>query len=244
MSEQRETAIATTERKPEIAMTPAGLALTKLDEALRFARYVKAAGIAPADDTPETILVKIQAGAEVGLTPLQAYNAFDVVKGRLGMRYQAILAKCRASGVFRRLKPYTRGTGETMEGVVEFERADTGESDTVTYTVADAKLAGSWGKRTRSGEPTPWVTHPGDMLLSKAVQRFNKRYASDVTMGFPVAETLDDAQDERPAPRVVETTALPAPTESDPLLDPVEDAPYPPSVGPTDGDDKFEEAGR
>jgi hypothetical protein len=185
MTEPKE--IATRQGPPPkaIAMGDGGLALTTLEEAYRFAQYVVKSRLCPKDDTPETVLMKLQGGRELGLPPMRAMAALYVVNGRLAMEGWAMLALCRASGKFAKLRPFNEGEGDSRSGCIEFVRADTGESETVRFTTADAKRAGLMSKDT-------YKSYPDDMLIWKAVGRFGKRYASDVIMGIDVAETAPD----------------------------------------------------
>src|SRR3990167_9324795 len=63
-----------------------GLNLTTFDEMWRFAKAVAASGFAPKDmQKPESLLVAIEMGLEVGLTPMQAIQNIAVINGRPGL---------------------------------------------------------------------------------------------------------------------------------------------------------------
>jgi len=200
------------EKEPKaIAMGAAGLALTSLDDAYRFAKFVVASRLAPQGDTAEAVLIKLQAGAELGFPPMRALSALVVVNGRLSIMGEAALALCRASGKFRSIVVSCVGAGEDRAGSVTFVRADTGETDTVLFPAADAKKAGLLTKDT-------YKSYLDDMLIWKAVSRFAKRYASDVLMGLDAAEVVPDYR-----PTVTPTQerqALPPADENeDPIFD-------------------------
>jgi hypothetical protein len=211
-------------RRPEtvakpIAMGVQGLALRTLDDAFRFAKYVVASRLAPEGDTPESVLIKLQAGAELGFPPMRALSALVVVNGRLSIMGEAALALCRASGKFKEIRVGVTGDGDARHGFASFIRMDTGETDTVTFSVADAKAAKLWMKKTPSGKDTPWVGYQDDMLIWKAVSRFAKRYASDVLMGLDAAEVVPDHR-----PMVATSTDTPrelppADDTDDPIFD-------------------------
>ena len=65
------------------------------------------------------------------------------------------------------------------------------EPQRTTYSVADAKRAGLWGRRTSSNQPTNWITHPKDMLFWKAVARHGRRCWADKMKGLLVREDLN-----------------------------------------------------
>lgn len=199
----------------KITMGAGGMELKTLDDAFRFAQAVVASRLAPQGDTAETVLIKLQAGAELGLPPMRALSCLVVVNGRLSMEGVAVLALCRASGKFSTLKVGWQGQGDAMEGFVEFVRGDTGEADRVVFTMADAKRAHLDGKET-------YKSYPGDMLMWKAVGRFGKRYAADVIMGIDVEEV---ARDHRPVHVDTVVTAPPQlapPAELDPIFNQAE----------------------
>jgi hypothetical protein len=146
---------------------------------------------------------------------MRSLSALVVVNGRLSIMGEAALALCRASGKFRHISVDCVGTGDAMAGTVAFVRADTGESDTVSFSVADAKRAGLLTKDT-------YKLYLGDMLIWKAVSRFAKRYASDVLMGLDAAEVMPD---NRPVIVQHEQPALPPADESDdPIFDEQEES--------------------
>lgn len=204
----------------KIAMGAAGMELRTLDDAYRFAQAVVASKLAPQGDSAETVLIKLQAGAELGLPPMRSLSCLVVVNGRLSMEGVAVLALCRASGKFSKLRTGTEGDGAGLTGVVDFVRTDTGEADIVRFSMADAKLAKLDTKET-------YRSYPKDMLMWKAVSRFGKQYAADVIMGIDVAEV---APDNRPIvqPPDAGRLELPADTTPDPVFgadfDPAESA--------------------
>lgn len=211
MTEKQEIAKRPERPPAQIAMGSSGLALTTLDDAFRFAKYVVASRLAPSGDTPEAVLIKLQAGAELGFPPMRALSALVVVNGRLSIMGEAALALCRASGKFKQLAVSCTGEGDFRAGTVTFIRADTGETDTVKFSVTDAKRAGLLTKDT-------YKSYLDDMLIWKAVSRFAKRYASDVLMGIDAAEVAPDNR-----PMIVKPSAVrelpPADETPDPIFD-------------------------
>jgi hypothetical protein len=211
--------------KKELAMTQHGVSLTSLEDALRFARAVVSSGLAPKGDSAEAVMVKLQAGAELGFTPMRALAGLVVVNGRLSMQGDMALALIRSKG--HKIDVYAEGEGDARSGVCSFER-DGGTHD-VRFSLADAKKAGLAGKDT-------YKAYPDDMLIWKAVSRAAKRYFSDVTMGLDVAEHVRDYG--RAEVVREEARALP-PATPDPLIealtsevteDAVDSAPYPEDI--------------
>jgi hypothetical protein len=218
--------------KPPIGFSDRGIELRTFDDAYRFATAVAKSGLAPKGlETAEKILVALQAGVELGFSPMRALSAVAVVNGRPSLMGEAALAKIRQSGVCKSGPDVgTRGEGDKREGYMIFARSD-GAVTAVAFSTADAKRAGLWAK---SG---PWTQYPDDMLMWRAVARACKRYFSDVLLGLTLVEEAQDY----PVTRDV-TTLLARTAERDPLLAdmPQITASSAPAEGPSAG---VEEAG-
>jgi hypothetical protein len=190
-----------------IAMGERGIHLATLDDAYRFAQYIVKSGLAPTSiKTAEQALIAMQAGAELGFSPMRSLSAITVINGRTSLMGDAALAKIRESGVCS-LPPILRMEGANDErcGVVRFQRKDMPSPEEISFSIADAKRAGLLAKG------GPWKEYTDDMLQWRAVGRMVKRYFGDVTMGLVVAEEMADyprAAGERSAP----------PATPDPLL--------------------------
>ena len=212
---------------PTIAFGAGGIELRTFEDAYRFASAVAKSGLAPKGlETPEKILIALQAGLELGFSPMRALSAVAVVNGRPSLMGEAALAKIRQSGVCK-LGPTitTRGEGDKLAGVVRFQRDGMSEPLEVTFSVADAKRAGLWGK---SG---PWTQYPTTMLEWRAVARAAKLYFSDVLLGLALAEEVQDF----PTTTRVERELPPRAPERDPLLESVVDAEIAAPLAPTEG---------
>lgn len=197
------------QRAASIQMGEHGVRLSTLEDAFRFAKYVIASGLAPKGiDTPEKALIAMQAGAELGFSPMRSLAAVTVINGRAGLMGDAALAKIRQSKVCT-LGPIigVRGEGDARAGFCRFQRIDMAEPTETSFSIADAKRAGLWGKQ------GPWVQYPNDMLEWRAVARACKRYFGDVLLGLTVMEELRDY----PTEVRVERDVTP-PSAPDPLL--------------------------
>jgi hypothetical protein len=201
-----------------LQMTERGVSLKTFEDAFRFSTAVVKSGLAPKGDTPEAVLVKLQAGAELGLTPMRSLSGIVVVNGKPTLEGHLALGLIRASGICAYFKIEYDGEGDTRRCTVSFKRRDTGEGGAVSFSMSDAKKAGLVSKDT-------YKNYADDMICWKAVSRASKRYFSDVTNGLDVAEHVADyvrsAQDAAPPER----TALP-PAEPDPAFDAIVDKPF------------------
>jgi hypothetical protein len=134
--------------------------LATLANAIEFATIVHASGLAPKGLGVEGIVVAMQMGYEVGLSPLQAIQNIASINGRPAIWGDAQLALVRASGLLEWIKEETigepgtdgRGYRVTVKRVGQPEASD-------EFTVADAKRAALWGKQ------GPWTQYPQIALV-------------------------------------------------------------------------------
>jgi hypothetical protein len=197
-------------------MTRSGIQIKTFEDAFRFSVAVVKSGLAPKGDTAEAVVVKLQTGAELGLTPMRSLAGIVVVNGKPTLEGHLALGLIRASGVCAFFRMDYDGKDETRSCTVSFRRRDTGEEGSVSFSMADARKAGLAGKDT-------YKSYPDDMIGWKAVSRAAKRYFSDVTNGLDVAEHVADyvsAAANHNAP--TERAALPPPAEPDPAFDALE----------------------
>lgn len=178
-----------TVQKNQISLSKNGLQLTTLDDMFRFAKYVVASGFAPKGmEKPESILIAVEMGYEVGLSPMAALQNTAVVNGRPTIYGDAALALVRASGLMERYeeKPVgTKGKDDFGYRVSAKRKGDPSEYSE-TFTVADAKQANLWGK---SG---PWSQYPARMLKFRARSFLLRDAFGDVLKGMKTAEEVMD----------------------------------------------------
>jgi hypothetical protein len=181
-----------------------GLALQSFDDAFRFAKMVAQSDFAPKDfkGKPESCLLAIQHGSEVGLSPMQSLQSIAVINGRPTIWGDAALALVQASPVCEYVREYTEGDGEQLVAVCEAKRRGYPQPTVVRFSMADAKKAGLAGK---SG---PWSQYPGRMLTLRARGFALRNAFADALRGLITAEEAQDyptqAVSETPATRPAE----------------------------------------
>jgi hypothetical protein len=182
--------------------TPArGLALASFDDAFRFSKMVAASEFAPKDfrGKPESCLLAIQHGSEIGLSPMQSLQNIACINGRPAIWGDAALAVAMASPVCESVTESIDGEGDSMVATCTAKRRGYEKPTVVRFSVADAKKAGLWGK---SG---PWTQYPRRMLQLRA-RGFALRDAfPDVLKGLVTAE---EAQDYPTTPATAEPVAV------------------------------------
>jgi hypothetical protein len=169
--------------------TPArGLALATFDDALRFAQMVAKSPFAPKDfqGKPESCMLAIQHGSEVGLSPMQSLQSIAVINGRPTIWGDAALALVQASPVCEYVREYTEGEGDGLVAVCEAKRRGYPAPTVVRFSMSDAKRAGLAGK---SG---PWSQYPGRMLTLRARGFALRNAFADALRGLITAEEAQD----------------------------------------------------
>jgi hypothetical protein len=194
-----------------------GLALATFDDAFRFAAMVAKSDFAPKDfrGKPESCLLAIQHGSEIGLSPMQSLQNIACINGRPAIWGDAALAVAMASPVCEYVREQIEGDGETMAAWCEAKRRGYEKPTVARFSVADAKKAGLWGK---SG---PWTQYPKRMLQLRA-RGFALRDAfPDVLKGLVTAEEAQDYQQpepvREPTPSVVKVTPVAPVVPEDPM---------------------------
>lgn len=174
--------------KSPIQFGAQGVQLASIEDAFRFAKAICESGFAPKGmEKPESILVAIQLGAELGLTPMAALQNTAVINGRPAIYGDAALALVRSSGLLVSYKEEIVGEGGSDSFGFRVTAVRKGDQTTVeTFTVGDAKRAKLWGKA------GPWTDYPQRMLRFRARGYALRDLFGDVLKGL---RTVEEARD-------------------------------------------------
>ena len=179
----------TSVQKNQISVSNKGLQLSTLDDMWRFAQCVVKSGFAPKGmEKPESVLIAVEMGYEVGLSPMAALQNTAVVNGRPTIYGDAALALVRGSGLldfYEEKQVGTKGKDDFGYCVTAKRKGDS-SSYSETFTVADAKVAGLWGK------PGPWSQYPARMLKFRARGFLLRDAFGDVLKGMRTYEEVRD----------------------------------------------------
>lgn len=199
------------EKRPQIAVDGGGVNIRSFDEMARFSQAIVNSGLAPKSfQTPEAVMVAIQAGMEIGLPPMQALQGIAVINGRPTLWGDAALAVVTAHPAFQDIDETFEGTKEEAKAVCRVTRKN--RAPVVRgFSVADAKRAGLWGK---SG---PWTQYPKRMLQMRARAFAIRDAFPDALRGCGIREEVSD-HPSRPVnePRKVTGIVLPDDPEPEP----------------------------
>jgi hypothetical protein len=202
MSTVKETTAADGEGRQR-ALVPVqgrGLVFRDLEGMFRFAQYVAKSGLAPKGiSSPEAILVALQFGAELGLTPMASLQSIAVVNGRPAVYGDASLGVALASGRVREVREWyeLKPGGERLDhlpanppdsaaAVCSILLKGETEPHVSRFSVLDAKAAKLWGKQ------GPWTEYQGRMLRWRARGFGLRDTVPDVLKGLRTAEELQD----------------------------------------------------
>jgi hypothetical protein len=193
-----------------------GLALATFDDAFRFAKMVAASEFAPKDfrGKPESCLLAIQHGSEVGLSPMQSLQSIAVINGRPTIWGDAALALVQSSPVCEYVREYVEGEGDNLTAVCEAKRRGYPAPTVSRFSMADAKRAGLAGK---SG---PWSQYPARMLALRARGFALRNAFADALRGLITAEEAQDYQTATTTPEPAREPVVVRPKFSQPQLPP------------------------
>jgi hypothetical protein len=176
-----------------------------LEDTWRIATAVIRAGFAPKGlETVDKCVLAIMHGAEVGLPPMMSLQSIAVINGRPSLYGDGALAVVRNSGQLETIRESFREADMTAVCVIK-RRGE--PAVTRRFSQADAEVAKLWGKKTRSGEPTPWVTFPKRMLAMRARSWAMRDAFADHLKGLGIAEEVGDVIEHQATPQ----TALSGP---------------------------------
>lgn len=168
---------------------PRGLQMQSYDDMFRFAETIIKAGMAPKDcKNAEDALVRIQMGAEIGLTPMQSVQSISNIGGRPSVWGDALIGVVLASPVCEDIQETFEGEGDALTAVCKAKRKGHQWAE-CRFSVADAKQARLWGKG------GPWTNYPRRMLQNRARQVLRDKFA-DVLKGLITGEEARDYPEE------------------------------------------------
>ena len=179
--------------------------LMKLNETKEMAEHFFKSGIFQDVKDMSVALVKIQAGQELGVSPIMAMKEVYLIPSKAGVKIQ-IGASLQAAMIKKSGKYDYRIVDHSKEicTIHFFERrADKWEKiGGETYTIADARAAGL-----TAGKDV-WTKHPKNMLFARAMSNGAKWHCPDVFGGaiynesdeFPESKFEAEIIEDKPSP--------------------------------------------
>jgi hypothetical protein len=159
-------------------------------ELVKYAELISTSDLVPKDfkGKPANVMLAMQWGIEIGMSPVQSLTSIAVINGRPGIFGDAAKALVEASPLCEFVKEsFTRDSaGNITAAVCVSKRRNRPEQSTTTFTIADAKLAKLWGKE------GPWTQYPSRMLQMRARSWSLRDNFADVLRGIGIVEELQD----------------------------------------------------
>ena len=186
------------------------------------AQALHASGFFSDIKTQAQAMVKVMAGAEIGLPPFASMSGIHIVQGKpvLGANLIATLVKNDSRYDYR----VKRSDGEVCILAWYENGKPVGES---SFTIQEANAAGLTGKQT-------WKAYPSDMLFARALTRGARRYAPGIFGGAPVYTPEELGVDTDEDGHVVEGVVV---NVSPPATNGDSHAPSPAPAGPLPDDE-------
>ena len=188
------------------ALVSRALLPQNLDEAIKFADFYSKSGMIPADyrGKPSNVLVAINWGLEVGISPLSALTYISLINGRPAIWGDGLLAICQNHPQYLGMEETSEGEGQNYKAtcVVKRENKNGDINKTIqTYSYAKAQRAGLLTRQT-------WKQYPERMMQLRA-RGFALRDAfADAVAGIITAEEAQDM----PPMKTVPVQPQPAPS--------------------------------
>lgn len=171
------------------------------DQAMRWAELISKSDICPKEcrGKPGDVLIRIEFGKRLGLSPMQALCNIATINGKPSMYGDGLIAICRSSALCESIKEVF--DEKTMTATCLVKRKGE-ELQSRSFSMQDAKLARLWGK------PGPWSEYPKRMLQMRARAWALRDLFPDLLGGISF---LEEAQD---IPLIQDTEILPSPAIS------------------------------
>jgi hypothetical protein len=163
-----------------------------LTEAMTFADMIAKSSFCPDAMKGKSgdVLVAIQMGSEIGLSPMQALQNIAVIKGRPTLWGDAALAVVMAHPSYISHREWMYGSIKdgTRTAYITINRKNS-EEYIVSFSIEQAKTAGLWNK------VGPWTQYPDRMLQMRARGFAIRDKFADALRGINIREEVEDYND-------------------------------------------------
>lgn len=136
-------------------------------------------------DTEAKVLVALEAGREIGISPINALNSFYIVKGKVSIYGDTAIALVLRDG-----HQVDWGVCDAKEANVAITRGDNGKKMEAKFTYADAERKGLT-KYDNGKINIFWTKYPENMLKFKAFGSIARFIVADSLRGMSIKEELE-----------------------------------------------------
>lgn len=196
---EAENQLATRPAKVPVAATNRGVSFSSMDDMWRFCVAVVNGNEFKDIKTPEVALIRLQAGMELGLTPVWSLANIMVTNGRPAVWGDALLGIVLAQPTCEDVIETSKGTFPNDDYTAVCEVRRKGRAPVIReFSVADAKKAGIFGKNVHA-------SYPKRMLAMRARSWACRDAFADALRGLGVHEELRDIEPRKVEARVIST---------------------------------------
>ena len=160
-----------------------------LREPMALGEVFAASGIFKDVKTAAQAVVKILAGRELGLSPIEAMNSLYIVNDKIAVLTNTIASRIKKSGKY----DYMINKLDEQECIITFVELNDTESKELgksIFTIKDAAKAGIVNKDS-------WKNYPRNMLFARALSNGARWYCPDSLSSFHSVEELEDVNDNK-----------------------------------------------
>ena len=156
------------------------------DQLVMFSEMAAQSELVPKDyrGKPANIMLSVQMGSELGLSPMQSLLSIAVINGRPGVWGDGLIGLCRQSPLCEDITEWFEDEGDERSALCTAKRKGA-HPCTSRFSVADAKRAGLWGKDI-------WQKYPDRMLQNRARGYALRDAFPDLLRGLKTVEELRD----------------------------------------------------
>jgi hypothetical protein len=178
-----------------------GLTFSDMESMWRFCMAVVNSGTFKEINTPEVALIRLQAGLELGLTPIWSLTNILVTNGRPSVWGDALLGLVLQHAECQDVIETFEGTGDELTAICEVHRRGRLPVKR-TFSVNDAKRAGLHGKNVHNA-------YPKRMLQMRARSWACRDAFADALRGLAVVEEQTGVIEETKVSQTKPTIVLP-----------------------------------
>lgn len=159
----------------------------QINEGMELGKIFAESGVFPDIKSAAQGYIKILAGKELGLTPMQSLSSFYFVNGKIGITANTISALIKKSGKY----DYVIKKHDDTECTIIFKRPLKTQAEDIIlgesqFTIKDAAKAGIVNG-------SAWKNYPKNMLYARAIMNGARWYCPDIMNAFnlSVEELVD-----------------------------------------------------
>ena len=154
----------------------------ELQESMSLGDVFVASGMFPDLKSQAQAVVKILAGRELGLSPLQSMTDIYMVNGKVALQAKLIASLIKKSGKY----DYHIDKLDEQECIVSFYQVNEAKEKMgdSSFSIKDAARAGIVNKEV-------WKNYPRNMLFARAISNGARLYCADIITAYTPEEVED-----------------------------------------------------